>query len=96
MIRDRKCVVVYDISDDKRRRKLYKVLKSFGIRTQFSFFECLLSRRQEVELRFRILDLIVPGEDRVGFIHLCDGCFSRIERHGYAEPDIFGGNDLVF
>lgn len=96
MIRNRKMIVVYDISDDKRRRVLFKVLKSYGIRTQFSFFECLLSGQQEEELKFKILDIIDPGEDRVGFIHMCDSCFSRIVRFGYREPDVFKSDDLIF
>ncbi|NPA51791.1 MAG: CRISPR-associated endonuclease Cas2 [Aquificae bacterium] len=32
-------IICYDVSDDKRRNKLSKLLKAFGIRTQFSVFE---------------------------------------------------------
>lgn len=96
MIRDKKLIVVYDITDDKRRRNLFKLLKSYGIRTQYSFFECLLSGRQEEKLKYQILDIIEPSEDKVGFIHLCDRCFDRIKRFGYSEPEMFRKTDLVF
>lgn len=95
MLRDRRIIVAYDITDDKRRRKLYKLLKSFGIRTQYSFFECLLSEMQYERLRVGIRKLIEVKEDRVGIMLLCERCHERIERMGYEEPEIFGRTDLV-
>jgi CRISPR-associated protein Cas2 len=38
-------VVIYDISDTKRRNKLVKVMKSYGGRVQLSAFEFLLKPR---------------------------------------------------
>ena len=35
-------VIIYDISDNRRRYRLSKCLKSYGIRVQKSAFECLL------------------------------------------------------
>jgi CRISPR-associated protein Cas2 len=96
MIRDKKLLVVYDIADDKRRRDLFKLMKSYGIRTQYSFFECLLSETQEVRMKFQVLNIINPSEDKVGFVHLCDRCFDRIKRFGYREPEIFQKKDMIF
>ncbi len=96
MIRNRIMLVVYDIADNKRRRELFKLMKSYGIRTQFSFFECLLSEKQEVTLRFRIMGIINPSEDKVGFIHVCDRCFKQVKRIGYAAPELFSKNDMIF
>ncbi|GAB1476809.1 hypothetical protein MASR2M70_16450 [Bacillota bacterium] len=36
-------VVIYDISDNKRRTKLGKLLESYGFRVQKSCFECRLT-----------------------------------------------------
>ena len=36
-------VVVYDISDDKKRYKVAKLLNKFGVRVQKSVFECQLN-----------------------------------------------------
>ncbi|ANQ54516.1 hypothetical protein XJ44_08955 [Thermosipho affectus] len=39
-------VISYDITNDKRRRKLTKYLESYGVRVQYSVFETELSREQ--------------------------------------------------
>lgn len=36
-------LIIYDIRNDKRRRKTVKLLESFGIRVQYSAFECSLT-----------------------------------------------------
>lgn len=95
MIRDQHVIVAYDITDDQRRRKLFKFLKGFGIRTQYSFFECFLSDVQVVKLRAGLLELIDSQEDRLGIMLLCEHCFDRIVRVGYEEPQIFGSENLI-
>ncbi|MDN3512292.1 MAG: CRISPR-associated endonuclease Cas2 [Candidatus Jettenia sp.] len=44
-------IVVYDISDNKRRTKMFKSMKNFGTPIQFSAFECILNDRgfQEIQ-----------------------------------------------
>lgn len=51
--------VVYDVTDDKERRHVDRVLKGFGFRVQKSVFECKLSRseRRELEGKLRALML---------------------------------------
>ncbi len=39
-------VVIYDVTDNKRRSKLAKYLKSFGFRVQKSAFECILDTKK--------------------------------------------------
>lgn len=53
-------IVVYDISSDKERGKVDKVLAGWGFRVQYSVYECLLSRR----------DLRILGEqlDRLSLV----------------------------
>lgn len=87
--------MAYDIADDKRRRKVFKYLKKFGLRTQYSFFECLLSDMQLVELAAGLKELIDVKADRVGIMNVCEHCFDRIERMGYEAPALFEENDLV-
>lgn len=71
-------IVSYDISDDRRRTQVYKALKDFGERVQFSVFECLLTEAQLLRMRKRIEALIDPGEDHVRFYFLCRSCVRRI------------------
>jgi CRISPR-associated protein Cas2 len=44
MPRDGKYVVAYDITDDKERDKVEKILKNYGFRIQKSVFECRLTK----------------------------------------------------
>jgi CRISPR-associated protein Cas2 len=37
-------VIAYDIPDDKRRTKVHKILLGYGKWTQYSLFECFLTR----------------------------------------------------
>ena len=44
-------VVAYDVSDDRERAHVDKVLTGFGFRAQKSVFECRMSRRTRERLR---------------------------------------------
>ena len=43
-------LVVYDISNDRRRTRLHNLLLDFGTPVQYSVFECLLSPKQEMKM----------------------------------------------
>jgi CRISPR-associated protein Cas2 len=80
-------VVAYDISNDKRRTKVHKILCGFGEWTQYSLFECFLNARDMVKLRARLDDVLEPGEDSVRFYPLCSSCQERVETVGSAPPE---------
>jgi CRISPR-associated protein Cas2 len=85
-------VIAYDISSDRRRTQIHKILSGFGHWTQFSLFECYLSEKQYMQLRRRLEDHLNIGEDSVRFYVLCSSCAGRSETLGGAlpkEPDIF-------
>ncbi len=58
-------VVAYDISDNKRLAKVAKACEDYGVRVQYSVFECNLNEWQFANLWARILDLINENEDRI-------------------------------
>lgn len=63
-------VVAYDISSDKWRTKIHKILSGFGHWTQFSFFECFLSENLKYTLMvptYGILKPLVWGLDKLGY-----------------------------
>ena len=74
--------VAYDITDDKRRNKVAKILKDFGNRIQFSVFECNTDRRALLRLQSRLEKAINLGEDTIIFYHLCATCEKQIHRMG--------------
>ncbi len=78
-------VITYDISEDKRRTKIHKVLKSYGQWMQFSVFECDLTETQYARLRSRLSKLIKPDQDSIRFYFLCACCKDKVERIGGEE-----------
>jgi len=83
-------VVAYDIPNDRRRTRVFKVLKNFGQWMQFSVFECHVTERDLVELRHRLDEEIDPKEDSIRIYRLCDACMRSVERIG-GEPVRDGG-----
>jgi CRISPR-associated protein Cas2 len=75
-------VITYDISEDKRRTKIHKILKSYGQWMQFSVFECDLTETQYARLRLRLSKLIKPDQDSIRFYFLCACCKGKVERIG--------------
>ena len=75
-------VVSYDISEDKRRTKIHKILKSYGQWMQYSVFECDITETQYAKLRSRLHKLINPEQDSIRFYFLCRCCQDKVERIG--------------
>jgi CRISPR-associated protein Cas2 len=86
-------VVSYDIPDDRRRTKLAHNLKDFGVRVQYSVFECLLEAPQVEMLRSRIEKLMDPAEDSVRLYRFCQDCGARTEvlglGQGTEDPEVY-------
>ncbi len=66
----RSYLVCYDISDDKRLRKVFKIMRSFGDHLQFSVFECQLTPTDLVRLRSDLGAVIHHDDDQVLFVDL--------------------------
>ena len=79
-------VIAYDIPDDKRRTKIHKVLLGFGKWTQYSLFECFLSRKDLILLQSKLIEHLVAREDSVRFYPLCASCVSKVETVGGPPP----------
>jgi CRISPR-associated protein Cas2 len=79
-------VIAYDIPDDKRRTKIHKILLGFGEWTQYSLFECFLTRKELVLLRSRLAEHLMDKQDSVRFYPLCANCVERVETVGGPPP----------
>ncbi len=77
-------LVAYDVREPKRWRKLYKLLRGYGTRLQYSVFRCWLSERQMQKLRWDV-EKRIDAEDAVLFVGLCEGCVRRIVSRNRAE-----------
>ena len=72
-------VVAYDISDDRRRTRLFKALKRYGTAVQESVFECHLTADQFIKMRRDVEAVIDPSLDQVRYYDLCQQCVKRIQ-----------------
>jgi CRISPR-associated protein Cas2 len=63
-------LVSYDISDPKRLRKVARSLEGFGVRLQYSVFECPLDDLRLAKLKAELQDLLDHEEDQVLFVSL--------------------------
>jgi len=67
-------LIVYDIVNDKRRRRMVKHLESFGNRVQKSAFECLTDDGMFKKLVEKLPDLIDEKEDLLRIYRLSQHC----------------------
>lgn len=72
-------VVVYDISDDRRRTRLHNALLDFGTPVQYSVFECWLTVDDLKRMRVRVNKIIRPRKDHVRHYFLCATCAAKAQ-----------------
>lgn len=63
-------VVAYDISDPARLRRVYRAMRSYGDRLQYSVFLCRLTDMQRTYLEMALDEVIHHTEDQVLFVPL--------------------------
>jgi CRISPR-associated protein Cas2 len=66
-VSEKNIIVFYDISDNKIRNKIVKILESYGIRMQKSVFQCEVNLRQFIQLKLK-LSSIVEFNDGVSVV----------------------------
>ncbi|NTV64740.1 MAG: CRISPR-associated endonuclease Cas2 [Oscillochloris sp.] len=80
-------LISYDISNNKRRTKIAKLLEGFGQRVLESVFECDLEAQAYRILRRRIDWRLRPDEgDRLRIYRLCRSCAEQVEIIGSGPP----------
>ena len=75
-------VVAYDIVDDRKRLRVAKLMKSYGVRVQKSVFECILDDRRYLKMKEQVEKLIDWEDDGVRYYILCAGCVKNIDTSG--------------
>ena len=61
-------IVSYDISDNKRRKRVSDILEGYGMRVNRSLFECLIKNAKALDaLKKELIKEIDPKNDSVRF-----------------------------
>ena len=84
-------LVCYDVantdSDGQRRlRKIAEACRNYGVRVQFSLFECQIAERDWVWLRARLLELFDSEQDSLRFYLIGEDRARKTEHHGVRMP----------
>jgi CRISPR-associated protein Cas2 len=79
MIDERLYIVTYDIADDKRWRKVFKLMHGYGHWLQLSVFQCRLTARRRAALARRLEELINNNADHVLILDL--GPADKVDPH---------------
>lgn len=84
-------VISYDIETMTREgrarlRRISKLCKSFGVRVQYSVFECSLGHREVVILRGRLLEIVDTEKDSLRIWYVGDDDARKTEHYGVRVP----------
>ena len=84
MIEERLYIVTYDISSEKRWRRVFNLMGGYGRWLQLSVFQCRLTARRRAELARRLEEIIHGRDDHVLILDLgpADKVDPRVESLG--------------
>ncbi len=85
-------ILTFDVSDDKLRAKLVKILEEFGIRLQYSVFEFLLTPARELEFFGKLKNGSFLSEQEgvsILIIPICEHDAKKMIRIGKCFINIF-------
>ena len=88
-------LITYDVSfedgaGEKRLRHIAKICLDYGVRVQYSVFECEVSPDQWVVLQDKLFNAYDPSVDSLRFYKLGKNWRNRVEHHGAKKAlDIF-------
>lgn len=89
-------IVSYDISDDKRRRKVATIMEGYGYRVQYSVFECDLTAQQFRKLKGELRPYIKTKEmESIRFYPLPADAVEKVEVMGHDMARVLGNVAVV-
>ena len=78
-------VLAYDITDDRRRAKIAKLMEAQGERVQGSVFEAYLTTAELDKLLAKVGKALAPKEDGLRVYQLCSECRSKVRTVGVSQ-----------
>ncbi len=62
MVEERLYIITYDIADERRGRRVFRLMQGYGQWLQLSVFQCRLTAQRRAALATR-LDAVIHGKD---------------------------------
>jgi CRISPR-associated protein Cas2 len=78
--------ITYDISDNRTRTRVFKILESYGAWKQYSVFELEISDIQRLQMEDELKAEIEAG-DKIRVYELCERCVNAITDLGERLPE---------
>jgi CRISPR-associated protein Cas2 len=75
-------IVAYDIRDTRRLRAVARICLDYGVRVEYSVFECDLSEELFQKMWHELHVEIDPEEDAILAYKICGSCVQRIQSMG--------------
>lgn len=75
-------IITYDVVSNRRRAKLHRALKEFGLNTQKSVFECDIDDRILAEVLSMARQHLDFSEDDLRIYRICGGCQRKVAVSG--------------
>ena len=85
-------LLVYDITADRRRSKIARIMESIGDRVQYSVFEAYLTPKELKDILKRSQKVLEEEEDSLRVYFLCKDCREKVQTYGQGiitqPPDV--------
>ena len=78
-------MLAYDMTDDKRRAKIARLMESFGERVQSSVFEAYLTRPELDKLLKKARKVLDEDNDSLRIYYLCQACRQKTHMEGKSQ-----------
>ncbi|MCX8125384.1 MAG: CRISPR-associated endonuclease Cas2 [Spirochaetes bacterium] len=80
-------LVIYDIRNEKRLRRIAKMVERYGVRVQKSVFEAMCNETTIQRMRSEA-KTILEKEDSLIIIPLCASCWQKKKQYGVTTEGI--------
>ena len=81
-------LIVYDILNPIRLRRLAKIAQDYGLRMQKSVFEAEMTPSELQSMKIRMKTIIHPAEDGIKIFRLCQSCEAKRTGVGKGVPEL--------
>lgn len=80
-------VVSYDITNNRKRKKIADILEEYGHRVQYSVYEITVPSGEVRTLRSRLAKHLKKSTDTIRYYPLCQKCVAKIACDGIRQKD---------